>query len=466
MSVALIFLEIAMSGHFKDYVPEQSYLLPPSLREWLPEDHLAYFVSDVVDQLDLSEIVRSYTGETRGQPAYNPWMMTKLLFYAYCIGEPSSRRIERKTYEDVAFRVLCANQHPDHDTISEFRKRHKGALQTLFVQVLKLCEKAGLVKLGHVALDGTKVKANASKHKAMSYARMCEKEKHMEEEVQKLMAAAEAADAEEDARYGQGKRGDELSEELKFRQKRLKRLREAKAALEREAQEQARQQQQRAKLEEAAAEEGQTVPAKAPKISDTPDPKAQRNFTDPESRIMKDAATNGFVQAYNAQVAVDAQSQVIVAAEVTQEANDKQQVQPMVEQIEENLGRLPKELSTDSGYYSERNVWYVAGRGIEPLMCPDRLRHGEGPGAARGRIPKDATVTERMRRKLQTKSGRRRYCKRKGTVEPVIGQIKEIRGFRQFLRRGLENVRGEWKLICLTHNLLKLHRAGGKPWLS
>ena len=447
-----------MDIRFKPYEPNQMLLLPPSLADWLPDDHLAYFVSDVVDQLDLSEIEKSYETDRRGQPAYHPVMMTKLFVYAYCVGVPSSRKIEARTYEDVAFRVLAAGAHPDHDTIAEFRKRHLKALSKMFVQVLLLCAQAGLVKLGHVALDGTKVKANASKHKAMSYDRMCKKEKELERQVEELLKSAQAVDDEEDRRYGKGKRGDELPEELRFRESRLKKIREAKEALERQAKE-------KALAWGKIDEEGEPVKprrGKKPKHPPgVPMPKDQRNFTDPESRIMKDSATKGFVQGYNSQAAVDAESQVIVAADVTSEANDKKQVKPMVKQIEENLGEKPKELSADCGYYSEDNVKDLEGEKIEAFIAPERKKHTDKAAQApRGRIPKDLPVKERMRRKLQTKRGKKKYGLRKEVAEPVFGQIKQARGFRQFLLRGLGKVRCEWRMICMGHNILKLFRSG------
>lgn len=423
-----------MSGNYKTYDPDQIFLLPPSLREWLPEGHLAYFISDVVDELDLTEIEKTYSTRLQGQPPYHPSMMVKLLFYAYCMGIPSSRKIEKETYEDIAFRILAAGHHPDHDTIADFRKTHLNALKGFFLQILLLCKEAKLVKLGHVALDGTKMKANASKHKAMSYGRMDEKEKDLEHEVEELLRKAESIDAEEDQRYGKA-RGDELPEELQFREKRLAKIREAKKA-----------------LEERVAKE--TGPSKHPK------PKDQINFTDPESRIMKDSTTKGFIQGYNAQAAVEAPSQIILAAEVTIESNDKQQLEPMIAEIEKNCNTVPEELSADAGYYSEENVGHAHGKGIRPLIPPGKTKHTDPTPAARGRIPTCLSVKERMERLLRTVKGKKAYGKRKQTVEPVFGQIKDVRGFRQFLLRGLDNVRGEWQLICLTHNLLKLYRWG------
>lgn len=429
---------------FKQYAPEQQLLMPPSLQEWLPEGHLVYFVSDVVEEMDLTEIYKDYDASNEGQPAYDPSMMVKLLLYAYCVGVPSSRKIEKKTYEDIGFRVLTANQHPDHDTIAEFRKRHLNRLASLFVQVLMLSKKSGLVKLGHVALDSTKVKANASKHKAMSYGRMWEKEKELEEKVKALLEMAEAVDTEEDRKYGKGKRGDELPEELRFHKKRLEKIREAKKALEEES---------RKEAEKEGKDGG----------NDIPDEKAQRNFTDPESRIMKDSSTKSFIQGYNCEAAVDAKAQVIVAAEVVQDAGDKKQFEPMVEKVKENLGKYPKQVSADAGYYSEENVSNSQEKKIDVYISPEKMKHGATTPVVRGRIPNRYGVKERIRRKLWTKKGRETYSKRKEIVEPVFGQIKHARGFRQFLLRGVEKVRAEWKLICLTHNLLKIYRYSYLP---
>jgi len=452
---------------FKPYAPGQLLLLPPNMRDWLPEDDLVYFVMDTVGQLDLSDIYQSYNGSKGGQPPFDPEMMTGLLLYAYCVGVPSSRKIEKATYERVPFRVLTADQHPDHDTIAEFRKRHLDALVGLFVQVLLICQKAGLVKLGHVALDGTKVKANASKHKAMSYGRMEKKARELEEEVKRLLREAQAADDDEDNRYGRGKRGDELPKELRFKQSRLAKIKEAKAALEQEAKaEAAAKRETNRRKQEAAAKAGTTRRGRTPKDpDDKPKPKAQRNFTDPDSRIMKDGATKSFEQAYNCQAAVDETAQIIIATGVTQETNDKQQVKPLIECLKENLnGHKPNKISADSGYYSEDNVKYLSKAHIDTYVATGRQKHGDASRACpRGRIPNDATTKDRMARKLSTVKGRNVYKKRKQIVEPVFGQIKEVRGFRRFLLRGLDKVTAEWHLICLTHNLLKLHRNGLLP---
>ena len=449
---------------FKPYQPNQLFLLPPDMKQWLPEDHLVYFVMDVVSQLDLDAIYRRYDSRKGGQPPFDPRMMVGLLFYAYCIGLPSSRKIEKATYDRVAFRILTADHHPDHDTIADFRKRHLKALGGLFVEVLRLCQQVGLVKLGHVSLDGTKVKANASKHKAMSYGRMEKKAEELEADVNRLLTEAQAVDEAEDAEYGQGRRGDELPKDLRFKQDRLRKIKEAMKSLEQQAQAEADAKRGEIRQKERSLEkEGRKRKGKKPKEpTDEPDAKAQRNFTDPESRIMKDGASKSFEQAYNCQAAVDEQSQIIVATNVTQQTNDKQQVEPMVETIKENTGGCkPKKLSADTGYFSESNIAYLESEAIDSYVATGRYKHGDPPALSpRGRIPKDLTKKERMARKLRTKKGRETYSKRKEIVEPVFGQIKEVRGFRRFSLRGLGNVMSEWDLICLTHNLLKLFRSG------
>lgn len=455
----------------KGYLPydiDQRLLLAPDMRDWLPEGHLALFILDVVLELDLSAITQVYDAkDTRGRAGYHPVMMVALLLYAYCVGKPSSRRIERATYEDVAFRVLGGDQHPDHDCIAEFRKQHLQALAGLFVQVLRLCQEAGLVQLGHVAIDGTKLKANASKHKAMSYERMAEAEKKLEEQVAELLAQAERVDAEEDEEHGKGKRGDELPAELRRREDRLRKIREAKAALEREAKEKAEAKAAEAqhRLEERARLEAQTgtkPSGPTPKIPDPeqaqPEPKAQRNFTDPESRIMPDGANKGsFVQGYNAQIAVDAEAQVIVASRVTQAPNDAQQLVPMADAIRQNVGQLPATTSADAGYFSAHNVEDPALAGTNLLVPPDRQKHATEPSAPTPCA--GASAAQRMRHKLSSAESRELYKRRKAIVEPVFGQIKEARGFRRFLLRGLQAARAELDLIALTHNLLKLFRS-------
>ena len=432
-----------MGKNYRPYYPNEELLLPPSLRDWLPENHLAYFVSDVVDNLDLSAMDAVYGDEKRGQPPYDPLMMTKVLVYGYCVGVFSSRRIERRLEEDIAFRVLAAGNQPNFRTISDFRKIHLKTLADLFEQVLQIALEAGAMKMGRVALDGTKVKANASKHKAMSYDRMGEKEKQLKAEVKQLLEQAEAADTEEDARYGKDQSGDELPAELERRETRLKKIQEAKRAL----QERARQQ---------AVAEGCDPKQAKPKDKD------QYNFTDPESRIMRGA--DGIVQAYNAQAAVEPDLQLIVGQTVTQAANDKEQLLPMVEVIEQQSGQRPEEMLADSGYCSEKNLEALESaaqpeRRIAGYIATERQTHSEHrEPCPKGPLPRGATRVDRMRRKLKTKAGKAVYAARKAIVEPVFGQIKQARGFRQFLLRGIEKVRGEWSLVCLTHNILKCYR--------
>ena len=435
-----------MPKGYRTYLPEQELLLPPSLREWLPENHLAYFVSDVVDQLDLSAIHAVYEKEKRGQPPYDPRLMTKLLVYGYCTGVFSSRRIQKRLQEDIPFKVLAAGNEPDFRTISDFRKIHIETLQNLFEQVLAMALECGAIQLGRVSLDGTKLKANASKHKAMSYGRMKEKQQQLKEEVKQLLEQAEAADQDEDRQYG-GKRGDELPEELQRRETRLAKIKEAKKVIE-----------QRAR--DKAAEEGKgSAEAKRAK----PEDKDQYNFTDPESRIMKGG--DGFVQGYNAQAAVEPELLLIVGQTVTEAANDKQQLMPMVELIEQQSGQRPEAILADNGYCSEENLEHLESaarpeRKIEGFIATGKQKHGKHRlPAKRGPLPKGATKVDRMKRKLQTKVGKAVYAARKCVVEPVFGQIKQARGFRQFLLRGKKKVKGEWALLCLTHNVLRLHAA-------
>ena len=447
---------------FKPYYPDQILLLPPDMRQWLPEGDLAFFIMDVVGELDLSGIYNTYSRSRAGQPPYDPRMMASLILYAYCMGIPSSRKIETATYRQIPFRVLTADQHPDHDTIADFRKTHLKALAGLFVDVLRLCQKAGLASLGHIALDGTKVKANASKHKAMSYGRMEKTVQQLEAEVKHLLEEAQTVDENEDARYGNGKRIDEIPEELQRRQKRLAKIKEAKKALEDQAKADAEVQRQALREKENALEkEGKSRKGRKPKDpSDQPGPKAQRNFTDSDSRIMKDGSSKSFEQAYNCQVAAN-ENQIIVGRNVTQQTNDKQQLTPLVEDIKETNGEKPGKVSSDSGYYSDKNVAYLESEEIDGYVAAGRHKHSENVSPApRGRIPKNATPKERMARKVRTKKGRATYSKRKHIVEPVFGQIKEARGFRRFSLRGLENVTCEWDIVCLTHNILKLFRSG------
>ena len=434
-----------MAKGYRSYQPDQDLLLPPSLRDWLPEDHLVYFVSDVVDQLDLTEIHAVYEKEQRGQPPYDPRLMTKLLVYGYCVGVFSSRKIQKRLQEDVAFRVLAAGHQPDFRTISDFRKIHLETLQGLFEQVLAMALEAGAMRLGRVSLDGTKIKANASKHKAMSYGRMKEKQQQLKAEVQQLLAQAEAADAEEEEGDRAAWQSEALPEELRRRESRLARIKQAKKVLE-----------QRAR-DEAAAKGQSAEEVKKAKPAD----KDQYNFTDPESRIMMGA--EGIVQAYNAQAAVEPGMQLIVGQRVSEASNDKQQLVPMVEAIEQQSGQRPEAILADNGYCSDNNLEYLESpdhpeRKIEGYIATGKQKHGEHRmPAPRGPLPKEATRVDRMKRKLQTKVGKAVYAARKCVVEPVFGQIKQARGFRQFLLRGLKKVQGEWALLCMTHNILKIY---------
>jgi transposase len=428
-----------MAKTYRPYVPEQDLLLPPSLRDWLPEAHLVYFVSDLVEQLDLSAITQVYEAEDRGYPPYHPVMLTKVLVYGYCVGVFSSRRIQRALVEQVPFRVLAAGNTPDFRTIADFRKLHLPALQGLFEQVLRLARAVGARQVGRVAIDGSKIKANASKHKAMSYQRMGEKQRQLRDEVRTLLAQAEATDAAEDAALGADQSGDELPAELQRRESRLARIREAKRALE-----------HRAKV----AAEATDAPVEA-----KPDPKAQYNFTDPDSRIMK--SPDGFVQAYNVQVAVD-DRQFIVGQAVTQATNDKQQLMPMITTVARQSGHPPPQVLADAGYCSDANLAAIAETPIDAYISTRKQTHGDRRAPCpRGPLPAGATRVDRMTRKLQTKAGAAIYAARKAIVEPVIGQIKQARGFRQFLLRGIEQVQGEWSLVCTTHNILKLYRLCG-----
>lgn len=451
---------------FRAWSPEQATLLPASKREHLGDDHLAVFLLDVLPTLDLQPILDAYP-EDRGQPPYDPRMLTVLLLYAYSQGITSSRQIERRCREDIAFMYLAGDARPDHDTICAFRRRHLGAFEALFLETLRIAQEAGALKVGRIALDGTKIRANASKHKAMSYARMPERQAALQAEVQRLLAEAETLDRAEDAQYGRGQRGNDLPPELRDPATRRQRLREAQARLqeaERKRDLAATKQAQIDKittaqqaLEEAAREQA-TADGRANPATARPAPNAQRNFTDPESRIMKTA--DGFQQCYNAQVAATVGSQFIVAADVVTAANDKQQLQPMVTQVVANVGE-PDGVIADSGYFSDANVQALTqrdGRSIEGHIAVARDRHGAPPtGPPRGRIPTDLSPAERMRRRLRTKAGRAIYAQRKITVEPVIGQIKG-RGFRRFSLRGLIGAKGEFQLVCAVHNFMKLWR--------
>jgi transposase len=448
-----------MSKTYRSWNPDQAYLLPPSPSDWLPEDDLVYFVLDTVRDLDLKAITRKYeNSDGRGFPPYHPRMMVTLLLYSYTQGVFSSRRIMKRCERDAAYRVIVHDDAPNFRTISDFRKLHLSELEGMFVQVLRLCQQAGLVKLGHVSLDGTKVKANASRHKAMSYGRVKEEEKRLRKEIRELLNRAEAVDAEEDEQYGSDRRGDELPEELSRRKDRLKKIREARKALENEAK--AAAEEERKRREEEDRKRGGKPPKgrKRKNVKDKPDDKKQYNFSDPETSIMK-ANNKGFDQCGNAQAAVDRENQIIVAADVTNEPNDKKQLKPMVQQAKKNTGRGRRidKFSADSGYFSEDNVTWLDGQHIDGYIATGRLKHNEQiPPHSRGRPPEGLNVKERMARKLRTKKGRETYAQRKWITEPVFGQIKRGLGFTQFLLNGIDKMRSEWRMVCMAHNLRKL----------
>lgn len=423
-----------MPKAFRPYQPDQRLLLPQDLSEMLPEGDLAYFIRDTVASLDLRAIFAEYE-EERGQPPFHPTMMTALLLYAYCRGVYSSRRIAQACERDLGFIVVAALARPDFRTIAKFRARHLAALSGLFLQVLRLCRKAGLVQLGHVALDGTKIRANASRHKAMSYGRMAAAEAALAARIAGWFAAAKAEDRAEDHRHGRGRRGDELPAHLRTKQRRLAAIQKAKAALEAEA---------------AARADERGGPGGGAPV----DPQVQRNFTDPDAKIMKDTGSGAFVAGYNAQLAVDAGSQVIVATDLTTRATDVQELPAMLTQVRRNAGRRPKECSADAGYCSEANLADLARRRIRAYVAVGKDRHGSAPGQS-ARAPQGPR-RRAMAARLRQGGWRSRYRLRKRTVEPVIGQIKGARGFRQFLLRGHEKVRGEWSLLCIAHNVLKL----------
>ncbi|MEO8029176.1 MAG: IS1182 family transposase [Bryobacteraceae bacterium] len=454
-----------MSKRFRECSLEQPYLLPPSLQDWLPDDHLARFVADVVHSLDLRAILAVYDRKDgRGLAAYHPEMLTRLLLYAYAMGRTSSRAIERATYDDVAFRYLAADRHPDHDTIATFRRAHLDALANLFFEVLRLCQRAGLVKLGHVAIDGTKIKANASASRSMRYQKIREEEQRLLQTVSKLLAEAERVDEEEDAKFGKGEREHALPPELRTAASRIERLRKAQRELEEEAAEQAEQ--ARREAEPYARRVGRPRKTDPPPELDAAQrrvlynrakrlrlraaqPERHYNFTDPGSRMMWDNGIKSRVQGYNAQLAVDSAAQIVVAADVTGHTTDHYQLVPMVEQVRATMGAMPECVTADAGYWHTQHLLDARLAGTNLLVPPE--------GIKKGRRLTSALATT-MRAKLGEAANRALYKLRSTTVEPVIGHIKEARGIRRFRLRGLAGVRGEWSLICATHNLLKLFR--------
>jgi transposase len=461
-----------MNKRFRVCSLDQEFLLPPSLQDWLPEDHLARFIGDVMNELDLSAIYAEYERKDgRGLSAYHPLLMTRLLLYGYCIGITSSRKIEKATHENVAFRYLSADQHPDHDTLAAFRQEHLDGLAGLFVQALKLCQKAGLVKLGNVAIDGTKMKANASTRRSVGYEKISQREQHWRSEVERLLKQAQQTDREEDKRFGVGQPADPLPVDLASAQKRLQRLQQAKTELEQEANEELQAALKDLPLRPAGR------PSKAEQASEKTKSRQQRdkqtkrriratrnaakpgrqyNFVDADSRVMKDNGQKAFVQAYNAQIAVDAPAQVIVAAEITQQTTDRNQLLPLVKSVQSTTQATPETVTADTGYWDTTSLLDPSLQGIQILVPPD-----SNPQPPDAPLPSTAPRNEeaiRMREVLASQEGKARYAARKSTVEPVFGQIKEARGIRRFRLRGLSKVTSEWKLICATHNLLKLFR--------
>jgi transposase len=486
-----------MAKSYRSWTPAQSYLLPPSPAEWLPENHLAYFVLELLEDIDLGDIERPIQAkDCRGERPYSPRMMTALLLYGYAVGVFSSRKLERATFEDVAFRMLAAGEHPHFTTINDFRATHRAAFAGLFQQVLEECMSAGLVKLGHVAIDGTKMKANASKHKAMSYDRMQKDEARLKAEVEALIARAEAVDAAEDELYGVGKAPSDLPEELRRREDRLAKIREVRAALKKEtakrraaqlahqaaelrdkAEANASSERQREEFMTRAAQRDQhaadlddddpdppavdsDLPRNTPPAdpSGTPKSKAQRNFTDPDSRIM--VRDGGFVQAYNAQIAVDEGHQIIVAAALSNQGPDAQYFEPMLRRAVDNCDAVPAVVTADAGYFSVANVREAEHMGTEVYIAVGaHLSNGNPDDES---PPPENLQTEQralMRAQLESPRGHAAYARRKATVEPVFGQIRACRGFRQISFRGLFKARCEWLFVCATHNLLKLWRA-------
>jgi transposase len=441
-------LDCGMPREYRRYEPDQTLLLPPSLRDWLPEDHFSFFISDTIDALDLSAFEARYGEEGPGNQAFDPRMMLKVLVYAYATGTFSSRKIAAKLHEDVAYRVLGSDNFPAHRTISDFRHRHLPEFRELFVQVVQTAREAGLVKLGTLAVDGSKLKANASKHKAMSYRRMREEEKRLRKEIRELTEQAQATDAQEDKRYGKDRRGDELPAELARREDRLRTIRAARKRIEARQREADREQGREPGDQDRTGKPGRPFkrPFGEPEASD------QENFTDPDSRIMK-RGSSGFEQCYNTQIAVDEAEQIIVAAIVTQSASDVHQLTPLLEQIEETTGAHPDRLLADAGYRSEANLQQLEEKGIDGFVAMGREANGE----PKPPDPKNEASC-RMAKKMKTDRAKKHYRKRKYLAEPPFGWIKSVMGFDRFSLRGFPKVTSEWDLACLAANLKRMHR--------
>jgi transposase len=459
-----------MAREFRESNIEQMYLLPPDIREWLPQKHRAWFVSQTVEALDLTRMEEKYQSKSGAGPrAYAPATMLKVLVYWYCVGVRSSRKLELATHEQVAFRVLSAGQHPDHDTIARFRRENLGEIEGLFLQVLGLCKKAGLVKLGRVVLDGTKIKASANKSKSRTYEQLNKSEEDLKRQIREALEDAERIDQEEDELYGKGKTEEYLPEELASYEKRAELIKELKKKIEEEAvleKEKVREEVKKRREEDKQWEldTGQKFEGrypqepgvgKKPLISES-----RRNPTDFDSRIMKENRTGGFIQGYNCQAVVD-ENQIIIAVKVTNQNNDKALAPVMMEEVRKNTGELPQNLSADSGYFGERDIVRLA-----PIDCYiPPLEKDKGKRLVEIG-DKKITLTEAMKQKLQTSDGKEFYRKRKSTIEPVFGQIKESQFFRAFLLRGMKKVAAEWNLVAMCHNLIKLFRAQSQLALS
>jgi len=436
-----------MPTRYRPYRPDQSFLLPPSPKDWLAEDHLVYFISETVDRLDLSGFYRRYEGDGRRNRPFDPRMMVKVLLYGYATGTFSSRKLAKKLEEDVALRVLGAGNFPAHRTICEFRQRHLKEFQELFVELVRIARETGMIRLGTVAVDGAKVKANASKHKAMSYKRMKKGDKRLRREIEQLTEEASRVDAEEDRIYGEDRRGDELPEELRRREDRLAKI---EAAMERLKQRQAEEDRGKGCHEGDDRKSPRGGPNFKREFGE-PKEKAQENFTDPDSRIMM--SKGSFQQCYNSQIAVDDGSQLIVATGVTQSAADNPQLLKLVEQTQKNTKRRPRRLLADAGYRDEESFRVLETKGIEAYISLGR----EDKKAAQEPTP-ELPASWRMHEKLKTEGGRAQYKRRKAIVEPVFGWVKQVLGFRRFSLRGIEKVSGEWDLVCLAVNLKRMNR--------
>jgi len=442
---------------FKEYNTHQALLLPPSLQDWLPDDHLAYFIEEVVNNLDLSEIYNDYASTTgAGAPAFSPQLLLNVLLYSYATGTFSSRKIAKRCIEDVGCRYLAAQQTPNFRTFIKFRSRHLDKFQNIFIQVLHFAKEAGLIKLGHVSVDGSKFKANASKHQSMSYSYMLKAEKKLSKEIEELLKHAQEIDELEDKKYGDYD-GYSLPEHLAHKEGRLKTIKAAKARIEQRAKERAEAEEQRRKDEAVTRKKaGKKVKRYRKSPDSKPKPKEQENFTDTDSRIMRDGATKSFVQAFNCECAVDSLEKLIVANEVVNSGSDSQFLIPVLDQVKSIFGKFPKQVTADGGYKSDANFKKLNERNIEGFVACGKEVYDPSKRAPKGRIPSSATLIDRMKRKLLTKAGRKIYKKRKVTAEPPFAWIKKVLGFTQFSLRGLKKVKGEFDIVCLALNLRRM----------